>query len=163
MKPPFTLAVVLALLAVAPLGCGQKDSSAVQNPTAAAITVDTSKLSGAFASATGELKANLDRAVNAISDRDYSGAGAFLQKMAAEANPTPDQKTALNDLLTQVKERGAELMQSAGKAAGGAMDQAKGAAEKAASQVKDATGKAVDAAGKAATDASKKAQDLLPK
>ncbi|MFO1457916.1 MAG: hypothetical protein U1G08_00805 [Verrucomicrobiota bacterium] len=163
MKSPIAVALAFSLIAIAPAGCGKKDSADVQNPTVAAITVDTSKLRSAFASAKGELKANLDRAVNAISDRDFSGAGTFLQKMAAEANLSADQKTALNDLLAQVKERGAELMQSAGKAAGGALDQAKGAAEKAAVQVKDATGKAVDAAGKAATDASKKAQDLLPK
>ena len=66
--------------------------------------------------------------------------------------------------FAQVKERGAELMQSAGRRLrAGALDQAKGgAARRPLVQVKDATGKAVDAAGKAATDASKKAQDLLP-
>ena len=147
------LALLVALAAAGPIGCGKSDQADGANPTMASIKLDTSKLQSAFASSSGELKANLDRVVGAISDRDFSGAASYLKKMAADASLTPEQKSALSDLMAQIKDRTSEIMKSAGQAAGQAAEQVKEAAEKAASQAADAATKA----------ANKAAENLPPK
>jgi ElaB/YqjD/DUF883 family membrane-anchored ribosome-binding protein len=150
------LALWGALAAVGPIGCNKSGQADGAHPALAAIKVDTAKLRSAFASASGELKANLDRLIAAISDHNFSGAADYLKKMGADASLTPEQKSALNELMVQIKERTSEVMKTAGQMAG-----------QAAEQVKEAAGKAAEAAGKAASNAAdaanKAAANLAPK
>jgi hypothetical protein len=133
MKRSSLLLSLLAALALGFTGC--KDDGAV----------DTSKVESTFAGADAGAKADLDKVVSAVKAGDYSGAMTSLQGLAKNAKLTPDQQTALNDLLTQLQAKAKEAMAKAG-------EQATDAAKKATEAAGDAAKKAGDAAGGALKD-----------
>ncbi len=97
---------ILALALVASLsliGCGGSKK------------VDTAALEKSFSSAEATLKSSADKAVTAIKNTDYKGALAELQKLAANAKLTDDQKKAINDTVAQVQKF---ISETATKAAG---------------------------------------------
>lgn len=122
-----SLATLLGITLLAVTGCSKPQG------------VDTAKAESAFQSASGSEKSNFDQAVSAAKAGDYAGAVAALQKVAASAKLTPEQKVALEDLMTQVK---AKVSEMAGKAA-------------------DTAGKAVEDASKSATKAADDMQKKL--
>ncbi len=144
------LSVVTASLIVITTGCKKSDStdeSAAPSGAAAGgiaeavSSIDLATIQDAFSSATGTIKAEWDKIVAAVKSADYQGALASIQSLASNAGLSAEQKSALSELMNQVKAKTGDLV--------------KGAA--------DAAGKAVDQAQEAATDASDKAKDLLPK
>ena len=79
--------------------------------------VDTSKVQSAFSSAPAVDKADVDAAVSAVKAGNYSGALASLQKAAANAKLTADQKAAIQDLISQIQAKLADAAKQAGDAA----------------------------------------------
>jgi len=123
MKRASILAALLAALSLGLTACN-KDGS-----------VDTSKVESTFSSAESPSKADVDKVVTAVKAGDYAGAVASLQKVASNAKLTPEQQTAVKDLLAQVEAKAKEALGKAGE------------------QAADAAKKAQDAAGKALQDA----------
>ncbi|MCE9619523.1 MAG: hypothetical protein K8R92_06410 [Planctomycetes bacterium] len=86
-------------------------------------SIDTTQLQHSFANAEAGLKSAADTAVTAIKKADYSGALADLQKIAGDAKLTPEQKTAVNNVIEQVKkmisDMAAKAQGDASKALGG--------------------------------------------
>ena len=125
------MGILLAAALVSP-GCAKKDGN------------NTAKLDAAFQSASTDLQALYNEAVVAIQSADYPAALNLLNKLAAHAQLTPEQKQAVLDMIEQVK-----------KVGGAALSGATQAADKAAQDA----GKAAEGATKALDDAKK----LLPK
>ena len=103
MKFTSWILAVLMVATVAFVGCGKKSS------------VDTAPLENSFASADPATKSSADKAVSAIKSSDYSGAVAELQKLAAQAKLTPEQKQAVKDVLAQVQKQLTDAVTQAGK------------------------------------------------
>jgi hypothetical protein len=81
--------------------------------------VDTSKLETSFASATADLKKDAQGIAAAIKSQDFATAVAELQKLNVRANLTPEQKTAIKDLVEKLQTLIAEgANKSVEKAAG---------------------------------------------
>ena len=89
------VAVLMATLTV--VGCAKKSS------------VDTAKLESSFSSADPSFKSTASKAADAIKEGDYASAMASLQKLAANAKLTPEQKQAINDVMAQVKQAMADM------------------------------------------------------
>jgi hypothetical protein len=124
------------------------------------LPMDLSKFEGVFASASGTVKTEFDKIVAAVKSADYAGAMASLQTLASNVNLSAEQKTALTQLMEQIKSKSGELWKGASDAAGKAVNQATEAAGKAVNQATEAAGKAAEKA----TDATSKAtKDFLPK
>lgn len=110
MKIPqmFLFAALAATLALA--GCSNSSS------------VDTSKLETNFKSAEPATQSVADKAVAAIKSADYASALTQLQSLAAQAKLTPEQQTAIKDVMAQVQKLIADAASKAageaGKAAG---------------------------------------------
>lgn len=79
--------------------------------------VDTSKVQSAFSSAPAVDKTDVDSAVSAVKAGDYQGALASLQKVAANAKLTADQKAAIQDLVAQIQNKLAGAAKQAGDSA----------------------------------------------
>lgn len=105
--------VMVGALALA--GCSNQSGS-----------VDTAPFEKSFAAAEGSLKESADKAVASIKAADYSGALTELKKLAENAELTPEQKQAIDDLIAQVQKA-----------------------------ITDAAGQATEEAGKALQDVSK--------
>ena len=152
------LLATTALLTLAPMGCDQGKSNSDSSSggasggsggSAVTLPVDLSKFEGVFASATGTVKTEFDKIVTAVKSADYSGALTSLQSLASNVNLSAEQKSALTQLMEQIKSKSGELWKGASEAAGKAVNQATEAAGKAADKASDAANKA--------------AKDLLPK
>lgn len=144
MKTPFLTFALLAVLACAPVGCGNKD------------TVDTAKVESAFATAEPGVKADFDRALAAIKAGDWSGAGTSLKQLAGNVKLTEEQKSSLSSLMEQIKAKAGEVAQQASETTSKAVEKVSAEASKLAEQTKEATSKAVDSA-------TKSVNELLPK
>ena len=146
MKTPISLLTLATVLTVASMGCSKSDSAAGGSsapPSAAPMAgLDLSSVESAFASATGTVKAEFNTITAYIKGGDYSVAMDKLRTLAASAELSPDQKSALSTLIEQVKAKGGDLLKNVGQTAGKAVDQAKEAAGKAVDQVGDAAKKA---------------------
>jgi|GEM_PF-1364452 len=149
--PRIALTVLIAAAALSPIGCGQGDkkSGSSGDSTENVPVVDLSKIENAFASATGTIKTEWDRIAAAVKSADYAGALASIQSLASNVSLSAEQKSALSQLMDQVKAKSADLWKGATDSAGKAVNQAADAASKAAEKATDA--------------ASKAAQELLPK
>jgi hypothetical protein len=79
--------------------------------------VDTSKVEAVFASADAATKSDVDTAVTAIKNADYSGAVTQLQSLTTKFKLTDEQQAAVNDLIATVQKT---IADAAGKAAGDA-------------------------------------------
>ncbi len=77
--------------------------------------VDTSALQKSFAPAESTLKSSADKAITCVKNADYKGALDELQKLAANAKLTDDQKKAITDVMAQVQK---VISETATKAAG---------------------------------------------
>lgn len=137
-------------------------------------SIDTAKVEAAFAAVQQADKADLQAALDALKAGNFSGALASLQKAAADVKLTPEQKSALADLVAQVKARAGEAVQQATQAASQAetnlagkvdtlVKQAGDQAGKAATEVKEAAGDLVKQAEKEAGKAATGLQQILPK
>jgi len=107
--------------------------------------IDTSKIESAFQAAAAADKAEVDNAITALKAGEFSSALASLQKAAANVNLTPEQKSAISDLINEVKAKvGAaakQVVDDASKAAEGASKAVQEGAGKAASDLQKAVGK----------------------
>lgn len=144
MKNPFLTFALLAALACAPVGCGNKD------------TVDTAQAESAFANAEPGIKADFDKTLNAIKTGDWPAAGTALKDLAGNAKLTEEQKSSLSSLMERIKAKAGEVAQQAGETTSKAVEKVSAEASKLAEQTKEATSKAVDSA-------TKSVNELLPK
>ncbi len=108
------MAVIAAVTVFGISGCSKQgegaDTSGVQEGNAStAQTLDTSKLQTAFQTAPEVDKAQVQQAIEAVKAKNYQGALASLQKVATTANLTPEQKSAVQDLMDQIKAKGMAL------------------------------------------------------
>lgn len=77
--------------------------------------IDTSKLEKSFSSGQPAAKSAVDEVKAAVSAKNYAKAGAALQRLAAGANLTPDQKQAIADVSDQVRKMVSEKAKEAAK------------------------------------------------
>lgn len=97
--------------------------------------LDTAKVQSAFQTAEADDKAEVDKAISSIKSGDYTGALASLQKASANLKLTEEQKSALADLINQVK---AKVGETAQKVAEDTSQAVKEGAEKASNELKKA-------------------------
>jgi outer membrane protein assembly factor BamD (BamD/ComL family) len=103
MKSLTSLLVGALVITISLLGCSKKGS------------VDTSELQSSFKSAEPATRSDVDKAVAAIKDGNYSDAIAQLQRVTKKAQLTPEQQQAIKDTITAIQKHMAEI---ANKAAG---------------------------------------------
>jgi hypothetical protein len=77
--------------------------------------VDTAKVESAFQTASAVDKAEVQTAISAVKAGDYSSALASLQKAVANVKLTPEQKSALEDLINQVTAKVGNAVKKAGE------------------------------------------------
>lgn len=82
------------LLTVAISGCGKKAGG-----------VNTGKLESSFATAEPAAKGHVTKVVDALKAEDYNTALASLRALAQQANLTPDQKAAVQEVMEQVQKK----------------------------------------------------------
>ena len=87
------LTLAMTLVSLTFTACGKKGE----------VKIETAKLEKMFESAEPGIKNGVDAAVAAVKNADYAGALAKLQSVASEVKLTPEQKSAVNDLIEQVK------------------------------------------------------------
>jgi hypothetical protein len=127
MKINSLILTVLAASAFVVAGCSKQDSGAPTPPTPTpAASVDTSKITAAFAAAEPALKSAVDTAVTAIKKADYSGAVTQLQALAGKYKLTDEQQAAVKDVIAAVQK---VIADSAAKTAGDASKAASDAAK----------------------------------
>jgi acyl-CoA reductase-like NAD-dependent aldehyde dehydrogenase len=107
MKQSLIAVVILIAALFSMTGCGNKSK------------VDTGKLESAFSSAEAAVKAEIDKAVQAIKAEDLAGALTQLQKTYARAKLTEEQKQAIKEMVETLQKLIAEgATKSVEKAAG---------------------------------------------
>ena len=124
-----TAIVGLGLLGLC--GCSKEGGTA-------GAAVDTAKVESAFQSAEAADKTEVQNAITAIKGGKYSDALASLQKAAASVKLTPEQKSALEALINEVK---AKIGDAAKKTVDETTKAAKEGADKAATDLQKAVGK----------------------
>ncbi len=124
MKRSTLISSLLVALVVGMTGCNKNES------------VDTSKVESSLASADASAKPDLEKAIAAVKAGDYAAATAPLQKLVANAKLTPEQQSAVKDLMSQIVAKTQEAMNKAGSEAADAMKKAQ-----------DSTGKALQDVG----------------
>jgi hypothetical protein len=90
LKASAALTAILLLAMSMSVGCTRK------------IPVDTSKLDYSFQTADSSNQTVVTEAIESIEKKDYSGARAKLDKVAADPKITPDQKSAVQGVLDQL-------------------------------------------------------------
>jgi acyl-CoA reductase-like NAD-dependent aldehyde dehydrogenase len=103
------LAGSLLVVSLALAGCGDGD-------------VDTSKLEDSFSSSQPARKSAVDNVVSAIKSEDYAKASAALGRLAASTNLTAEQKKAIQDLASQLREKITQTAKEAAKDGGKAIE-----------------------------------------
>jgi hypothetical protein len=101
IQPIILIAIAATTLAVT--GCNKQSPTSSGGTSAAAASVDTSKLEAAFQAAEPAAKNAVDSAVTAIKNADYSGAVTQLQALASKFKLTADQQAAVNDVIASVQ------------------------------------------------------------
>ncbi len=97
------LAVPMLVFALAVTACGDDGQ------------VDTSKLEDSFSSVKSTSKGAAYDIVSALQSEDYAKAGAALKRLAGQANLTSEQKEAIGDLMSQLRERVTQVAEDAVK------------------------------------------------
>lgn len=97
--------------------------------------IDTSRVEAAFqhtdSTTQSNQHTNIDNALAEIRSRNYSGALASLQKAGATLKLTPEQKSAIDDLMNQIQVKASEALKTASKSAGDVINNAaNGASQK---------------------------------
>jgi hypothetical protein len=105
-----TIAMVAGLALVGLTGCKKSEAPATQK-------VDTTQVEAAFASAQGNQKTLVDKAVAAIKAGDYPAAIASLKSAMASGRIAPEQQDVLNATIKQLESKINEALGEAGKAA----------------------------------------------
>jgi hypothetical protein len=77
--------------------------------------IDTSKLEKSFSSSQPAAKSSVEEIKAAVAAQDYAKAGAALQRLASNANLTPDQKQAVEDVSVQVRKMVSEKAKEVAK------------------------------------------------
>lgn len=107
------LATALLLLAACSKTEQGTDTSKVQEVTPATPTtaqsIDTANLQTAFQTAPEADKTEVQNAIAAIKSGNYTVAMTSLQKVASNANLTPEQKSALQNIMNQVQAKAVDL------------------------------------------------------
>jgi N-acetyl-beta-hexosaminidase len=129
MKIRTTILTIIVTAAFVVTGCNKQSGgtpSAGSDATAPAATasVDTSKLTTAFASADDATKTAVDTATTAIKNADYSGAVTQLQALAGKFKLTDDQQAAVKDTVASVQKVIADMASKAAASAGQAASDA---------------------------------------
>lgn len=107
MKHTVIAIVVLMAALFTMVGCGGK------------AKVDTGKLESAFSSAEASVKAEIEKAIQAIKAEDLAGAVMQLQKTHVRAKLTEEQKQAIKEMIETLQKLIAEgASKSVEKAAG---------------------------------------------
>jgi lysophospholipase L1-like esterase len=94
---PVASLVFLVLLALP--GCGETKT------TPATATIDTAKLQTSFETAPAETKAPVTKAIEAVKAGNFQAALTELTPLVTNLKLTPEQKTAVQDMITKVKEK----------------------------------------------------------
>jgi len=109
MKMLMSVAGILVISLL--FGCAKKEEP-----------VDTVKLEASFSTAEPSTKSEVDKAVAAVKNQDWAGASASLQKVAANAKLTEEQKQAVKDTMdsigSKIKEAANKVADEANKALG---------------------------------------------
>jgi hypothetical protein len=71
--------------------------------------IDTSKVQTAFQSAPPVDKAEVQNGISALKASDYAGALSSFKRVLTSANITPEQKSAVQDLIGQVQAKGMDF------------------------------------------------------
>ena len=108
------VSILSALVFCVAVGCAKKEQ------------VDTVKLEASFSTAEPSKKSEVDKVVASVKSQDWAGASASLQRLAADAKLTEEQKQAVKSTLDQV----ANAMKEAVGKAGGEVNKALGDAQK---------------------------------
>jgi hypothetical protein len=87
--------------------------------------VETGKLESSFATAEPGAKSQATKIVNALKAEDYNTALAQLRGLAQQANLTPEQKAAVQDVVEQVQKKVDEMVKKATEGTQKAMEDAK--------------------------------------
>jgi hypothetical protein len=124
--------MLITILAIAGItifglaGCSRSETGGGGGPGGGGggASIDTSKIQSAFQNAPSADKTEVQHAVSAIKSGDYTTGLASLQKVASSTNLTPEQKSAVSDLMNQVK---AKAGGAAGKTMGGVSNAVGGA------------------------------------
>lgn len=110
MKKLILTITMVAGLILGVAGCKKSESQATQK-------VDTTQVEAAFASAQGNQKTLVDKAVAAIKAGDYPAAIASLKSAMASGRIAPEQQDVLNATIKQLESKINEALGDAGKAA----------------------------------------------
>ena len=113
MKRYAIVIVVMMAATMLGIGCGKKNE------------VNTADLQKSFQTADPATRSNVDKAVDAIKAGNYPEATTFLQKAAAQAKLTPEQRQAVQDVMTQIQKQMSEMAGKAGADAQKAAQDAK--------------------------------------
>jgi hypothetical protein len=108
------VSILSALVFCVAAGCAKKGQ------------VDTVKLEASFSTAEPSKKSEVDKVVASVKSQDWAGASASLQRLAADAKLTEEQKKAVKDTLDQI---GNAMKEAVGKA-GAEVNKALGDAQK---------------------------------
>jgi hypothetical protein len=101
MKMTKWIMICLLAVALAPVGCGKKDTQS--SGQGQAVRIDVPKLQSAFATASPELKALSDEAIKYVQyGRSYSTGLATLEKLASAPGLTEEQKKVVDEVTAQV-------------------------------------------------------------
>lgn len=109
-----------ALLVFAICGCGKKSGG-----------VNTGKLESSFATADPAAKSHVAKVVEGLKAEDYNTALASLRALAQQANLTPEQKAAVQDVTDQVQKQLDAMLKKATEDGQKAVEDAKKALPKA--------------------------------
>jgi hypothetical protein len=101
-------------LTVAVSGCGKSSGG-----------VNTGKLESSFATAEPSAKTQVTKIVNALKAEDYNTALAQLRGLGQQANLTPEQKAAVQDVIEQVQKKVDEMVKKATEGTQKAVEDAK--------------------------------------
>jgi hypothetical protein len=150
MKTAFlTLTAIAGLALLGLTGCSKNESAGTTTesggPTADSRrtttesrgpTLDTAQLQSAFSTASSADKSEVDKAISAIKSGDYSAALASLKQAAANVKLTPEQQSAIKDLMAQVQAKLGSVANDVTKQVGDAAKQAGDAANKTVNDLK---------------------------
>ena len=113
MKSFKTLLLTVAVAGLTLVACSKKGG------------VDTSAFESSFKSADATAQSAADKVAASVKSEDYAGALSGLQDLSKDAKITPEQKSAVTDLITKVeqaiKDAGTKALDDTKKAAGDAV------------------------------------------
>jgi hypothetical protein len=107
------LAVPLLLVSLTLTGCGESSE------------VDTAELEKSFAAAEPAKKSTVSDIAAAVKAGDYAKAGSALKDLASRAKLTDEQKQAISNMMSQLRDQITQIAKDAAKEGGKAVDSLK--------------------------------------